>query len=449
MQEKEMEYSMDKEQNLQTTSATSEEAVYPIRVSENGRYFVDQKDRPFFWLGTTQWQLFRDHTPEEARLIIESVKRNGFNLIQVMVAGVGDGTPPNIAGEKPWLDDNALTPNPAYFQHVDMAIQSARENNVIISLTLYHQRWRKIITAENARSWAKWLAERYRDIPNIVWSMTPEAREEFVPVLRELAAGLQEGDGGRHLITFKPDPAPHSSSFLHTEDWLGFNCMQTWAGVDLIYPMVSHDYNLTPVKPVVMAEGAYETPAERPGEQPGPFATLSTADWLNNYGFEVTPLWVRRQAYYSYLLGSYHTYGHDHSWRLLPTWRVALDSPGAVQMGLLKQIFLGREEWWHLVPDSTILVEGGKTDGTILNLAARHKDGRWIMVYLAASTPFAVDIKKITGADRATAFWVDPRTGEQLPGGDFSTDHVERFITPEGWEDALLIVEPVEEKIRT
>ncbi len=28
--------------------------VYPVKVSENGRYFIDQKGEPVFWLGTTQ-----------------------------------------------------------------------------------------------------------------------------------------------------------------------------------------------------------------------------------------------------------------------------------------------------------------------------------------------------------------------------------------------------------
>jgi len=106
-------------------------------------------------------------------------------------------------------------------------------------MTLYHQRYRKCITRDNAKAWATWLARRYKDVPNIVWSMTPEAKQEFVPVLRELAAGLREGEGGAHLITFKPDPAPYSSSFIHDESWLDFNSMQTWNGVKLIYPMVT------------------------------------------------------------------------------------------------------------------------------------------------------------------------------------------------------------------
>ena len=64
----------------------------------------------------------------------------------------------------------------------------------------------------------------------------------------------------------------------------------------------------------VMDEGAYEAGTE--------------------YGFPVTPLLVRRQAYYSYLSGGFHTYGHNDSWRILPTWRASLDAPGELAFTL-------------------------------------------------------------------------------------------------------------------
>jgi len=397
------------------------EPVYPVRVSENGRYFVDQKGVPVFWLGTTQWQLFREYTLEDARIILAKTKATGFAYAQVMLMGVGDGTKPNVYGEKPWLDNNPLTPNEAYFKNVDAVMQAARENNVVIAMTLYHQRYRKCITLTNARAWAKWLAQRYKDVPTLVWTMTPEAKPEFVPILRELAAGLREGDGGSHLITFKPDPAPYSSSFIHEESWLDFDCMQTWKSVELIYPMVTKDYNLKPVKPVVMAEGAYEAGSE--------------------YGFDVTPLWIRRQAYYSYLAGAHHTYGHNDSWRVFPTWKQALDAPGATQLGLLKKIFLDRKEWWYLVPDQTVFAGGGNTKGQVLNLAARHKDGLWVMAYLGSKAAFSINMDRSTAGNKVKAFWVDPRTGESLASGSLTNTGVQSFSTPEQWEDALLILE--------
>ena len=398
--------------------------MHPIRISANRRYFVDPTGTPVFWLGTTQWQLFREYTLDEARLIIEKSKATGFDFVQVMLLGVGDGTQPNLHGEKPFHNDDPGAPNEAYFQNVDAVMEIARENDVAISMTVFHQRYRERITLEKARGWARWLAQRYGRFPNLVWSMTPRATEEFVPILRELAAGLKDGDSGAHLITFKPDPAPYTSSFIHDEDWLDFNCMQTWRSVELIYPMVTKDYHLSPTKPVVMAEGAYESGTE--------------------YGFDVTPLWVRRQAYYSYLAGASHSYGHNDSWRVLPTWKQALDAPGAAQLGLLKKIFLARNEWWELVPDQSLFAAGGHIEGTVLNLAARHKDGRWAMAYLADPASFSVRLDKLAGP--ADAFWIDPRTGGSQDAGRFVNTGVASFSTPDDWEDALLVLSALAER---
>ncbi|HTL55017.1 MAG TPA: DUF4038 domain-containing protein [Candidatus Limnocylindrales bacterium] len=398
------------------------EPVYPVKVSPNARYFVDQRGSPVFWLGTTQWQLCRDYTLEEAKLIIQKSRDHGFSFMQVMLLGVGDGTKTNVCGQKPWRDENPLTPNERYFTNVDAVFQAARENEVVIYLTIYHQTNRKHVTTANAHAWAKWVASRYKDVPNIIWCLVPEAKAEFVPILRELAGGLHEGDDGRHLIGIEPDPSPYSSSFVHEERWLDFNSLQTWKSVELIYPMVTKDYNLKPVKPVLMAEGAYENGSE--------------------YGFEVSPLRIRRQAYYSFLCGGHHTYGHNDSWRVLPTWKEALDAPGAVQMGILKKVFLDRKEWWYLVPEQTIYASGGNTNGPILNLAARHKDGRWIIAYLGSKSSYSIHMNKLTAGDRAKVMWIDPRTGDSLSIGTFPTQGEQSFETPAGWEDALLILEP-------
>ena len=170
------------------------EPPYPVRVSQNGRYFVDQNGEPVFWLGTTQWQLFREYTLDDARTIIEKCKEKGFDFAQVMLMGVGDGTKPNVHGEKPWIDDNPLTPNEAYFQNVDAVLRIAREHNFNISMTLYHQRYRKRDHAgEGPRLGEVAGRSGTGTCRTIVWSMTPEAKPEFVPVLRELAAGLREG----------------------------------------------------------------------------------------------------------------------------------------------------------------------------------------------------------------------------------------------------------------
>lgn len=393
-----------------TARGFGESIAWPVKISPNGRYFVDSDGKPVFWLGTTQWELFRGYRLEDAKTILDRTASHGFTFVQVKLLGQGDGNRPNVYGYNPLINGDALTPNEEYFQHVDAVVRAARDNNLAISMTIYHQSYRKYITLEKARSWAKWLAERTNDSPNIVWSTTPEARQEFVPILRELAAGLREGDRLNRLLTFKPDPAPApSSSFIHSEEWLDFNSMQVWNAVHQIYPMVTKDYHLKPIKPTLMAEAAYEAGSE--------------------YGFEVTPLWVRRQAYYSYLAGGHHTYGHNDSWRILPTWKQALDAPGARQMGILRKLFEARPEWWLLVPDQSLLASGGKTEGKVLHLSARHRDGKWAMVYLADKASFSVNMDKLS-VPQVTASWVRPESGESAPAGSYPNKGAQFFTTP-------------------
>jgi len=63
------------------------------------------------------------------------------------------------------------------------------------------------------------------------------------------------------------------------------------------------------------------------------------------------------------------------------------------------------------------------------------------MVYLGSQASFSVNLEKIKGADTAKAFWIDPRSGSAVPIGTCPTTGVKSFSTPDGWEDALLILE--------
>jgi hypothetical protein len=142
-------------------------------------------------------------------------------------------------------------------------------------------------------------------------------------------------------------------------------------------------------------------------------------------------------------------------------------------MGVLKKIFLARKEWWLLVPDQSLFASGGRagdwplprefaneaersayvrdlgpfesaggqpTGNELLHLAARHQDGKWAMFYLSAKTTFSVNMGKLN-APRVNVFWVNPITGDPKPVSQESNTGVKSFSTPDGWEDALLILE--------
>ena len=94
--------------DLSVSLSAVEGASGPIRVSENGRYFVDERGKPFYFLADTQWELFRRYSLEDAKFILGNRKAKGFTVVMVMLTGVGPGTEPNLAGERPWLNQDLL-----------------------------------------------------------------------------------------------------------------------------------------------------------------------------------------------------------------------------------------------------------------------------------------------------------------------------------------------------
>jgi len=342
----------------------------------------------------------------------------------VMLTGVGPGTGPNLEGQHPWMNDNPATPNLHYFTNVDSVVKLAQANDIHLLIGIYHQTYDSRMTVDNAKSWAAWVTSRYRDFPNVIWTIYPKATDSYRAIISMLAEGIQEGDDGRHLLSMHPDPSPATSSFMQAEPWLSFNSIQVWNQLDSVYPMTLADYQKTPIKPVTMLEGVYEG-----GEE---------------YGYPITPLLVRREAYYTCLAGGFHGYGHNDSWRVRPRWREALDDPGAGQMTILRNVFTRLPEWWTLVPDQSVLTSGGTTRGEVLNLSARSANGKWIIAYVAGQTNVTVNMPQITAADSASAEWIDPVTGKQQLIGNFPTRDPQPFVRPPSWQDGILVVKAVE-----
>jgi len=404
-----------------------DQSIGTIRVSPDKRYFIDSHLLPVFWMGDTQWEILRLLPPEQALKILKDRQGKGFNVLLAMLLGVETerflpGAPPayrNLYGETPWLDGDPLQPNPVYYQHVEEILHLGELTEQTYIVGIYHQWHRQIISLEKARPWARWVAERFRRIPNLIWSMYPQATPEYIPVCQELASGLQEGDGGAHLICVHPDPAVASSSFIHNEPWLAFNMIQTCTAYELIPGAVQADYQLKPVKPVVMAEGGYE------GIE---FDRLQTA-------YE-----IRKQAYWTQLAGGHHVYGHNESWMHPLRWSEWLDSPGSRDLKRFREILTALPSWWTLTPASFLLSDGPDWDHNRVT-AAYSEPGGWILIYF--SEPGTAKLRAYAEPLRARnkANWIDPRNGNHSPANPMASKDRLEFTSPSDWEDAILLVE--------
>jgi hypothetical protein len=411
----------------------------PIRVSADGRHFTGRDGRPFFWLGDTAWPLFAQYTKEQAEAYLASRGSKGFTVIQGVLAwGLGSGfenkTPlANANGDKPWLNDDASTPNDAYFRHVDALVEFANQHGLVLAMLPtwgYYVNDVPAIDAIRARAYGRWLGARYRSAPNVIWvnggDRVPTGFEE---VYRELARGLREGDGGTHLITYHPCGWRSSSQFFHKEDWLAFDMIETWTEWAKIHPAVLADALLSPRKPVVLGEGAYEDGPEYPQ---GP----------------ITPLVVRRQAWWTVMAGGFHTYGQNQMWRMEPGWEKTFDTPGAGQVARMKEIVTSLP-WWEMTPDQGLFATGVGSERT-LNAALRSVRGDRALVYLSSQCTFTLHLDKILSKNvRVT--WISPTTGERKEAGTYLTGNfngktfpearTHAFTVPGHWEDAVLLLE--------
>jgi len=408
---------------LRSGPSRMEGIVSYLKVSANGRYFT-RDGAPFFWMGDTIWPAVSDYTPQELAEYFARRREQGFTVAHIMLPWEsGEGDPVPRAGDIPlWLGNNPATPNEAYFEKLDECVRIAKAHDILLcilacggGLGTFVDKM-KVITADNARAYGRWLGLRYRDEPGILWSngfdMPPWMYED---VAREFAAGILEGDEGRHLL-FYHSCGGTSSSHFHNEGWLAANFIQTWADYQSIHGMVIADYHRKPTKPVVHVEGAYEAGTEYPN------APISSA-------------LIRRQAYISYLSGGFHTYGHNDLWRKTPVWREAMDARGANQLTILKNLFTATE-WWNLVPDQTLFERFMQSS----HAAARARDGSFAILYFSHRAEFSIDVGKIGKGAPVAAQWVDPQNGERSEGFTVAGTGFHKFTSPAAYDDAILLL---------
>lgn len=428
-----------------------------LRVALGGRYLVDRLGKPLFWLGDTAWLLSQMTTRDDVELYLKTRARQGFTVIQAgVVMGeerVGGTLRPNAYGDlafsggdpaRPLLtpgDDFRQPGEYDYWDHVDYLVERAAAHRLTLGLLPLFVGYRgdgyKYLTPDNAHHYGLFLGKRYRDQAHLLWILggdnTPDT-EAKQRVWHELARGITVGtvgteDYSRTLMTYHINGGNSSSQWFHKAPWLDFNMVQVWGNEKGIYPKLTQDYHLSPVKPTGLGEGSYEN---------GPQYPTRPIDALK----------VRKQAYWSYFAGGYHTYGNTDTWNFssckpeaTQNWREALESPGAASLSVLAKLLISLE-WWRLVPDPSVFA-GGMGSGETLNVAMRSEKGDRLVIYLASPAAISLHMDRIRTAQKARATWIDPRTGARSAanGKEFPANGTHEFSPPEGWADAILLLE--------
>lgn len=424
-----------------------------LRVSNCQRFLIKEDGTPFFWLGDTAWELFHKLNKEEANLYLQNRAELQFTVIQAVALAESQGiTTPNAYGRLPLKQNRNGYYDPSlpdtdngydYWQHVDYIIDRAAELGLYIALLpawgdKFHAAWGKgpeIFNADNAYSYGRWIGERYRDRSNLVWVLGGDRALKTMKhfeVIHALAAGLREGDGGVHLITFHPKGSESSSDQVHEEPWLDFNMIQSGHGDAILsnYTFIERDYRKIPHKPTFDAEPCYE-------DHPIGFKPA------NGY-FDAAD--VRKAAYYAVFAGGFgHTYGHHSIWSMTiePTeyfplsWKDALYKTGASQMRHLRCLIESRPMLGR-IPDQGLIVNNYQG----ANYMSATRGDTYAFVYFPNGLPAEIAMGVLPG-ERVSAAWFDPRNGTSQPIGEYDNKQQMKFNPPSSGrgEDWVLIID--------
>jgi len=439
-----------------------------LRVSDNQRFLVTADGRPFFWLGDTAWELFHRPTREDVTRYLRKRAEQRFTVIQAVALAEFDGlNEPNAYGHRPLVNNDPATPDVKdgpgndYWDHVDFVIRQAGSLGLYVAfLPTWGDKWKadrgigpEIFTAENAEAYGRWLGERYKDTPNIIWVLGGDraiVTATHLEIIRAMARGLGAGDGGAHLMTFHPPGGNGSSTWFHDDEWLDFNMRQNGHAVEFTgrYDQTRVDYDRTPTKPVLDGEPVYE-------DHPVSFDARRLGHSIASD--------VRRPLYWDLFTGGFgHTYGHHSVWQmwtpartpvnnpLLP-WHDAIDQPGAAQMQHGRALMESRP-FLTRIPDPDIIVTDRVATsvpgaGRYQFTSTRDTSGSYAMVYAPVGRSFSVRMSAITG-NRVKAWWFNPRTGAATAIGSFANTGQREFTPPDRGEmlDWILVLDDESKK---
>jgi chitodextrinase len=422
-----------------TSNQSDAQPVYPLKVSANRRYLVDQNDVPFLGVGDTPHLLFMNVSVADAATYFQARHAQGFNMISAQFISYNGMNVPTFDGIKPFLTSgDPTTPNPAYFARIDSMVNLAGQYGITVYAN--PMSWGGLKESIRAAGTTKmniygqYLGNRYKNFPNIVWKYG----EDFYTwasgddqYMLALANGVRSTDPN-HIHTVE---LGSGDSSLDDPNWAPI------VGIDGIYEYclpsyvkTYRDYNRSNFLPVELLDTEYEQ------------------DVVNCV--VATPYVVRNETWWTLTGGGRQVqYGDGGVYPFASGWQNHLSDPGAVQHGYATSFFRNLQ-WWNMVPDQnhTVMTAGfgtfntGRLGTNDYATTERTSDGSMVVSYIPTSRTVTIDMTRLAGA--ATAQWYDPTTNtyQTITGSPFANTGSRQFTTPsaahsDGKSDWVLLLQ--------
>jgi len=452
--------------------------AYPLKLSANHRYLVDQQDKPFLIVGDSPQGLVCMLSEADAERYFADRQAHGFNTAGwIDAACAGSDFPENKTGatydgilpftgfvegrtdygallsdndllpftrfaaeEMNYTDYDLSKPNEAYFARLDHMVQIAAKHGIWVFIDPAETNgWLQTLRNKGlaaAYSYGQYLGRRYKRYPNVGWICGNDFLNWRVPSDYALVQAVAKGIQSAAPDQLQSVEINYNTSWsLDDPSWapiLSLNSSYTYSAT---YIQMLHSYNQTPVMPTYLAEAHYD---------------LEDVGTPSDYG---TPEVLRRQEYWTMLSGGVgQFYGNHFTWSFPPGWDSHLDTVGVSQLTIWKDFFLSLA-WQNLIPDQkhTVFTAGFGTFGNNVIVfipktlatrmlprvsesdyatAARTADGSYVITYMPTARQITINMNSLKGF--AKAEWFDPTNGTYLPiqGGPFPNTGNRQFAPP-------------------
>jgi hypothetical protein len=412
----------------------SDRVAFPIRPSADNRYLVDADGKPFLMVGDSPQNLIVNLSVPDAAEFMANRRSYGVNALWVnLFCIITNSTCPKDAttydGIAPFLTAGDLaTPNPAYIQRADDMLKLAEQSGMVVLLDpIETESWLPVLRQngiEKAFRYGQFLGDRFKSRANIIWLHGNDFQswrdKADAALVQAVARGIRSVNA-THMQTAELNYL--TSGTLDDPSWSGLAELDAAYTYLPTFAQVSAEYDRADHKPVFLVEAAYE----------GENNFLADGGALAN---------LRKQEYWTMLSGgSGQLYGSAWSWPLENGWRAHLDTPGALQLKVMKSLFAPRK-WYELRPDEDhTTITGGydaiaclagrmavwvahfpslerlvrrarRTEYIAANgcaTAARTDDGSLVIAYMPTLRPLIVDMTRLAGP--VIARWYDPTDG--------------------------------------
>ncbi|MCB0686493.1 MAG: DUF4038 domain-containing protein [Saprospiraceae bacterium] len=420
---------------------TDAQVQFPLRISDDSRYLIDQGDKPFPILGRTAWFIISQ--PEEGyKKFIENSLDHGHNAIEFAAIThwpTGNHAPYNGEGTLPFLrtldgsdwdgrlvynliDTEApdfTTPNEKYWQYVDRFLSYCADKGILVFMfpayTGYEgqeQGWMREMVAngkERLNAYGTWIANRYQKQKNIIWMLQGDMgkfNDEQRIAEQSLIDGLKSvQDQKSNQYTAESHSGENAADNPIFGDEMTINGVYTWELKVPVPYLARKAYAHEPPMPAFLLEEPYD--------EEGPDG--------NNFNPNATQP-VRRFQWWGWLctIGGYIS-GNGYVWPFIdPLWQQHLDTEGALDMMRLNG-FINSVQWWKLKPSGLngmkdIIVDPMNVDTSESYVsAAAANDGSTIIAYIPPAykgNRITIDLTVLSGT--GYAYWFDPTDGQFL-----------------------------------